>query len=191
MIPIVLFTLGYTTLLLGYGIVVESSLAVLYASVNVGLLGLVAWLHRSIRWSGRALWLASIVGLGNMLGGVVLVDGQTLYMTDVIGPIGYDKVFHFAAAALLSLLAWEAVERVAGPSSRRGIAGLPLIVWLAVMGGGAVVEIAEFIGASIGDVNVGDYANNALDLVANGLGALLGVVVVSRSKEPARAGAGN
>lgn len=55
------------------------------------------------------------------------------------------------------------------------------------MGGGAVVEIAEFIGASIGDVNVGDYANNALDLVANGLGALLGVSLVANTRrDPAR-----
>src|SRR5690606_41340266 len=98
-----------------------------------------------------ALLQASFVGLWIMLGGVVLVEGRTLYLTDVIGPIGYDKIFHFAAAAGLSLLAWEAVEGIAGPGARRGITGLAMVVWLAVMGGGAVVEIAEFIGASIGD----------------------------------------
>lgn len=53
-----------------------------------------------------------------------------------------------------------------------------MMTWLVVMGGGAVVEIAELIGASLSDVSVGDYANNALDLVANGLGAAVGILLV-------------
>ncbi len=178
------FTALYTFGLLAYGLAVESPLAVLYTGINVALAGLFAFLHRTIRWSPRALWLASMVGLGNMLGGVVLVGGTTLYLVDVIGPIGFDKVFHFTAAACLTLAAWEVVERVTGPDAPSGHAGLPLVVWLTVMGGGAVVEIAEFIGASLGDVNVGDYANNALDLVANGIGALLGTVLAARSRRP-------
>jgi hypothetical protein len=48
------------------------------------------------------------------------------------------------------------------------------------MGGGAVVEIAELIGSPLSDTNVGDYANNALDLVANGTGAAVGIAVVWR-----------
>ncbi len=176
------FTALYTFALAAYGLAVDSPLAILYTGINIALAGLFAFLHRTIGWSLRALWLASFVGLGNMLGGVVLIDGTTLYLVDVLGPIGFDKVFHFTAAAGLSLAAWEAVERVTGPDAPRGHAGLPLIVWLAVMGGGAVVETGEFIGASVGEVNVGDYANNALDLVANGLGALVGTVLVARSR---------
>lgn len=179
------FTAFYTVSLLAYGLAVDSPLALLYTGINVALAALFAFLHRTVQWSLPALWLASIVGLGNMLGGVVLIGDNTLYLSDIIGPIGFDKVFHFAAAAGLSLAAWEATERVTGPGAPRGHAGLPLIVWLAVMGGGAVVEIAEFVGASIGDVNVGDYVNNALDLVANALGGLLGVWLVSRARQDA------
>ena len=43
--------------------------------------------------------------------------------------------------------------------------------WLVVMGGGAVVEIGELIGSTMSGVSVGDYANNALDLVDGALGA--------------------
>jgi hypothetical protein len=46
------------------------------------------------------------------------------------------------------------------------------------MGGGAVVEIAELIGSTKSGVSVGDYANNALDLVANGTGAVVGIGLV-------------
>jgi hypothetical protein len=190
MLPLVTFTVAYTGVLLVYGLMADSPLTVLYTGVNVGLMLVLAWLHRSIGWSRASLWLASVVGLGNMLGGVLLVDGQTLYMYPVLGSLHYDKVFHFLACALLSPLAWETVARTVRPDARGGITGLPLVVWLCVMGGGAGVEIAEFIGASMGDMNVGDYANNAVDLVANGLGALVGTAIVSgsrrRSLKPAR-----
>jgi hypothetical protein len=46
------------------------------------------------------------------------------------------------------------------------------------MGGGAVVEIAELIGSTMSGVSVGDYANNALDLVANAAGAAVGIGIV-------------
>jgi hypothetical protein len=173
MVPLVSFTVAYTIGLTAYGAAVGSPLAFLYAGINGGLILLFALLHRTMRWSLPALWAASLVGLGNMLGGVLLVDGQTLYMVDVVGPVGYDKLFHFAAAAGMSPVAWEAVRRSLGTPD--GTFGAVLITWLVVNGGGAVVEIAEFVGASIGDVNVGDYTNNAVDLVANALGATLGV----------------
>lgn len=60
------------------------------------------------------------------------------------------------------------------PSPRRPL----LLTWLVVMGGGAVVEIAELIGSTMSGVSVGDYANNALDLVANATGATVGVGLV-------------
>jgi hypothetical protein len=179
MVGLVSFTILYTVGLTAYGAAVGSPLTFLYAGINTGLFLLFALLHRTMRWSRPALWVASLVGLGNMLGGVLLVDGQTLYLTNVIGPIGYDKVFHFAAAAGMSPIAWETVRRSLGTPNETF--GVVLVTWLVVNGGGAVVEIAEFVGASIGDVNVGDYANNALDLVANASGAALGVGLLARA----------
>lgn len=53
--------------------------------------------------------------------------------------------------------------------------GLVFFTFLVTMGGGAMVEIAELIGSTLSDVSVGDYANNALDLVANTVGGVVGV----------------
>jgi hypothetical protein len=66
--------------------------------------------------------------------------------------------------------AWSGVGYRVGP--------MLMMTWLVVMGGGAVVEIAELIGSSLSDVSVGDYANNAYDLVANGTGAAVGIALV-------------
>lgn len=178
-VKVLLFTTGYTIVLFAYGRGVESPFTNLYTGINIGLLILFAVLHRWAGWPRYALWAASLVGLGNMLGGVLVVDGQPLYVAALVGPLRYDKIFHAVASGAMVIVAWEATKRWAGGVHHRG--GLLLLTWLVVMGGGAVVEIAEFIGSSLGDVNVGDYANNAFDLVANAVGALAGLGVVMRA----------
>jgi hypothetical protein len=176
MLPVVVFTIVYTVGLFIYGAVVDSPLTNLYTGINVGLFALFALLQRWARWPLHALWAVSLVGLGNMLGGVLLVDGDALYMAEVLGPLRYDKVFHALAAGAMTIAAWEAMKRWSGGVHHLG--GQLLLTWLVVMGGGAVVEIAELIGSTMSGVSVGDYANNALDLVANVTGAVVGIGLV-------------
>lgn len=173
---VLLFTAGYMVALFLYGQSVESPLTNIYTAVNLLLLVVFAVIHRWARFPTSVLWGISLVGLGNMLGGVLLIDGQSLYMAEFVGPIRYDKFFHTAAATVGVFIAWSAMDRWAGEGYHFG--GLVFLTFLVTMGGGAVVEIAELIGSTLSDVSVGDYANNALDLVANGVGALLGVVVL-------------
>jgi hypothetical protein len=111
-----------------------------------------------------------------MLGGVLLVDGKALYMAEVIGPLRYDKIFHALAGGAMVIIAWEAMKRWSNGVHHLG--GQLLLTWLVVMGGGGVVEIAELVGSTMSGVSVGDYANNALDLVANATGATVGVGLV-------------
>ena len=170
------FTAVYTVALFVYGVAVDSPLTYLYTSINLGLFVLFALLHRWAQWPVHAVWAMSLVGLFNMLGGVLLVDGEPLYVVEFIGPIIYDKFFHFMASAAFVVVAWEAMKLWAGEGYHRG--GLLIMTWLVVMGGGAVVEVAELIGSAMSDVNVGTYENNILDIVANGLGAALGIVFV-------------
>ena len=172
---VLVFTVVYTIVLLTYGLSVGSPLTLLYTGINIGLFALFGILHIWARWPVHALWAVALVGLGNMLGGVLLVDGDALYMAQVLGPIRYDKVFHAVAGAAMVVVAWEAMKHWSGGVHHLG--GQMLLTWLVVMGGGAVVEIAELIGSTMSGVNVGDYANNALDLVANGVGATVGVAV--------------
>lgn len=170
---VLIFTAVYTIGLYAYGTIIDSPLTNLYTGINLGLFVLFALIHIWAKWPIHALWAVSLVGLGNMLGGVLLVDGLPLYTVEFIGPIRYDKFFHAAASGALAVVAWEAMKLWAGEGYHRG--GLLLFTWLVVMGGGAVVEIAELIGSAASDVNVGTYENNILDLVANGIGALVGI----------------
>lgn len=173
---LVIFTVSYTVGLLAYGLSVESPLAGLYTGITVGLFVLFALLNVWAKWPLYALWAISMVGLGNMIGGVMLSGGEPLYAAGMIGPIPFDKFFHALAAFGFVSIAWEAQKRWSGGIHHYG--GQLILTWMVVMGGGAVVEIAELIGTVISDVSVGDYANNALDLVANAVGAAVGIGVV-------------
>lgn len=174
---VIVFTIVYTIVLFAYGIAVDSPLTMLYTGINIGLFILFGVLHIWARWPVHALWAVSLVGLGNMVGGVFLVNGEPLYLAEVIGPIRYDKVFHAAAAGAMVIIAWEAMKRWAGTDFSYAPM-LFVMTFLVVMGGGAVVEIAELIGSSLSDVSVGDYWNNAYDLVANAIGAAVVIGVV-------------
>ena len=174
---VISFTAAYTLVLFAFGLAIDSPLTQLYTGINLGLFILFAVLHRWARWSLQALWALSLVGLGNMIGGVFLVEGVPLYTAKFIGPLRYDKFFHAVASGAMVVLAWEAMIRWAGDGFNRTMM-LFVMTFLVVMGGGAVVEIAELIGSSVSDVSVGDYANNALDLVANAVGALIVIGVI-------------
>ena len=175
---VISFTVTYTVALFIYGQAIDSPLTELYTGINIGLFVLFGVLHRWARWPVYALVAVSLVGLGNMIGGVFLVDGVPLYTADFIGPIAFDKFFHAMASGAMVIIAWEAMKRWAGPGFQYGPM-LFVMTFLVVMGGGAVVEIAELIGSSMSDVSVGDYANNALDLVANAVGAIVVILAIS------------
>ena len=170
------FTALYTVVFFAYGVMVESPLTSTYTGITVLLFVVFALIHQWAKFPIPILWAISIVGLGNMLGGVLLFGGEPLYMAGGLGSLRYDKLYHAAAAAVLFPVAWAAMKRFAGDGAHRR--GLLLFSFLVVMGGGAVVEIAELIGSSMSDVSVGDYGNNALDLVANAVGAIAGLLYV-------------
>ena len=108
---VIIFTVIYTVVLWIYGVSVGSPLTGLYLGINIGLFALFAVLNIWARWPIHALWAVSLVGLGNMLGGVLLVDGVPLYTAEVLGPIRYDKIFHAVAAGAMVVIAWEAMKR--------------------------------------------------------------------------------
>jgi len=170
------FTAAYTVVLFAYGVAIDSPLTYVYTGINVLVIGVFLAIHRWAEFEVWVWWGISLVGLGNMLGGVLLVDGEPLYVAAVVGDVRYDKVFHALAGMVFFFVAWVAMKKFAGDSPHRG--GLLMFTFLVVMGGGAVVEIAELIGSSIFGTNVGDYGNNALDLVANAVGALAGLLIV-------------
>ncbi len=182
--PRVLAALAAATFgFLVYGIAVGSSSVAYYVPVTILLVVLMSALHLSARFSVALMWGLAAVAIGNMAGGVILVDGSPLYELAVVGPVQYDKLFHAFATGVG---AWAALEAL----RHWGIPRRPALVFAAVMvasGGGALVEIVEYFGSLlIENDSVGGYTNNMQDLIANTLGAVAGATLAYRLTGPRR-----
>jgi uncharacterized membrane protein YjdF len=159
-----------------YGLSADSPFVAYYVPITVALMGLGIWLNRHLRWSTPVIWGLVAIGIGNLIGGVLLVDGQPFYSYALIGELRYDKVFHAIATGVA---AWAAHGPLAGRIKNPGPVGLGFLVVLVASGAGAVVEMIEYLGSVLFEqTSVGDYANNMLDLVANLIGALAAVVIL-------------
>ncbi len=154
-----------------YGVVVDSPFTWIYVSITAVLGVAVLALHRAVRFPARVLWGLWAAAVGNLAGGIWLVDGQPLYVHQVWGSLRYDKPFHFAATGIAAWAAYEVLlPRMWGSANRWGIGFVAVMV---ACGAGALVEIVEYVGTLIiENANVGDYGNNMADLVANLAGAV-------------------
>lgn len=170
--------LGYAailTLLTVYGAIADSALTWLYLGITIALTAVMIAIDRSARFSLGVLAALATVAVGNMAGGVLVVDGATLYLSEVIGPLRYDKLFHAYATGVGAVASWRALQNWA--DVRIMTPGLAAAAFLMACGAGALVEIVEYVGTLIvPNANVGDYGNNMLDLVANSAGAVGGVM---------------
>lgn len=111
-----------------------------------------------------------LVIVGHLAGRFVHVDGVQLYQVVVLG-VHMDKVIHALNSALGAVFI-VVLFRQAG-LRLRGWEGF--VVVMVACGLGALIEIIEFASTYVlATHNVGDYVNNAQDLVANLVGALVG-----------------
>lgn len=130
-----------------------------------------AWLAlRRYDYPVWAMLMLQAAVLGHLAGWLVVVDGRTLYTTSVSG-MPMDKVIHAfnsaAAAAFVTVLFRRAGLQLGGWEG--------FVVVMVVCGLAAMIEVIEYVGTLVlTSTSVGDYANNAQDLIANLAGALVG-----------------
>ncbi len=168
-----------------YGEMAGSPFTWIYIVITVVLAALVALIHRTVELPRRVLWGLVGAAIGNLAGGILLVSGQPLYVLRLVGELRYDKPYHFVATGIAT---WAAYE-VLAPRLRGSVSDL-VVGWIAVLVGigvGALVEIVEYTGSVvIENANIGDYANNMLDLVANLAGAVLAVLLIRVARNRSR-----
>lgn len=151
-----------------------------YAAGTIGLY-IAFWLvlrrHEYPVWASLLLQAAVV---GHMAGRFVQVDGNQLYQFVFFG-IHTDKVIHLlntCAGAVFVLVLFRIVDL-----RLRGWEGF--VVAMVAAGLGTVIEIIEFASTYVlATHNVGDYVNNAQDLVANLAGAVLGWAIARRVLGP-------
>ena len=131
---------------------------------------------------GFALWLfLHMAGGSFFFGGVRLYDFILIPLTDApLHLLRYDQVVHSFCYFVITLLTYALVNSIVAQEAKAFL--VMLITFLAGIGIGAINEIIEFSTVVFfGSTGVGDYYNNAMDLVFNGMGALVAVIMAYTS----------
>ena len=179
-------TAAYVLAFLAYFILISNREFVGYIATMAILIGLVGWLHRRSPLPMALLWALSGWGLAHMAGGGIRVGEGVLYnlvLAHVAGTgeltvLKYDQLVHFYGFAVTAWLLWHLLDH-AFPVLR-GTRSILVFPALASMGLGAMNEIVEFTAVlTMPDTNVGGYYNTALDLVFNGAGAVVAMIVIA------------
>ena len=132
-------------------------------------------LSGKIKFSNWVLGGFILVAVLNAAGGLVIIDGVRLY-DSWIGNLRWDMFIHFLAMFCAYFVIYDFLKA----NFKGKEANIIAVAFVVALGLGALYEIIELFGVSVlGNQEVGDYMNNALDLVFDFLGAILGGLVIS------------
>ena len=164
-----------------------------YVGQVVFLLAIIMLTIHKTRFPMWLLVMLSVWSALHMAGGSVVVGDGVLYAYKfhhfvTLGDEGldgyilkYDQIVHFFGFFVATFVAYWLLLAQLKPNFRLG--AIVFVAVLAGMGFGAINEIIEF-GAVLAapETGVGGYYNTAIDLVANGLGALTAAFLILKFK---------
>lgn len=133
--------------------------------------------HEDFKFTFEIYVGLSIIGFLHALGGILHFNGLRLY--DIhFWKFGYDNFVHFIASLIMTLIAYNLIKPNLKEDFLKKPWKLGFFIVVIAIGLGVFVEIGELIAVIFlhAEQAVGDYLNNALDLVFNLLGALAGVI---------------
>jgi len=137
----------------------------------------IAATNRRFNLGGPVLLALLLLVLMHLSGGLIMIDGIRLYDVS-LGPLPFDKIHHFVIGMVFAFLTASLfIDALRWKISKPRL--FFFFVILAALGFGAIVEIFELIGVTLfHSSGVGDYFNNATDLVADLLGAAAGAAIM-------------
>lgn len=149
----------------------------LYYIIIIGIfIGIIIHYHKSFHLTPHIIISLSILGFMHFAGGIFHPFGIRLYDLHLIKNIfRYDNLIHSLGIFIATFVGYNLFKPHLSTKIKNNVVLLSLILILIAMGTGAFVELIEFsavvfLGAA---ERVGDYFNNALDLVFNLVGSII------------------
>lgn len=186
--PILIFNLCLLVFFSIYFLTRANYEFVLYVAVIAFFLAVFIIANNKVFFPNFVLWGLSLWALLHLLGGSVRINGEVLYnvmiirLSDIYPVFRYDQFVHTVGFGVATLTIFYVLK----PLLKTGTSkwwSLSIVVVSAGLGIGAFNEIVEFIATVlVPETNVGGYANMALDLVFNLVGAVIAMFIV-RMKE--------
>jgi hypothetical protein len=171
---LVYFTLAYILVFLVPSIQTRNY-EILQNIAIMAVLVLVAVLtHKYLNVSLRVWISLSLLGFLNLAGGTFFIGSVRLYdFWFIPGLFKYDNFMHFSAIFVITIIAYDIIYPRLSPSFRKNKMALSLLLILVALGIGTLNEISELGSVVLFDATeqIGDYMNNAIDLVFNLFGS--------------------
>ncbi|MDO8667926.1 MAG: DUF2238 domain-containing protein [bacterium] len=176
---VVFFTFFYLVFFILYAIARSNYEFIFYSLIFLLLIELVIYIHKQIKLPAFIVIGLSLLGFMHILGGNIFIDGVRLYdKIFLLGLIRYDNLVHIIGSILGTFVLHElfCFLTVKETIIERRLYYLSLL--LMGFGVGLINEIVElvavvFLNAQDG---VGDYLNNAIDLIYNSIGVIIAVI---------------
>ena len=181
-----MFTIIYILIFSVFSLMHQNYEFIYYSIVLLILVNFIMQLHKRMLFAGYILVGLSIVGFIHILGGNVYIDGVRLYDYYLISDIvRYDNLVHAASSFIFTFVSYALIKPYIDPDLKVRPFSLYMIMFFSTMGIGAINEVIEYFAVIWLDVGawVGDYYNNALDLVFNGVGSLLACFYMATRKK--------
>jgi len=154
-----------------------------YTGIMVVFLFIISKYHKSLQMSSTLIAALSVFGMLHVMGGNLNIGAIRLYDLWLIpGVFKYDNLMHMVLLFLSTIFAYNLLYPHLDKKLEHSKILLSLLLILIASGFGAFIEIFELIGVLFfgSGPAVGNYLNNAFDLVFNLLGSILACVVLIR-----------
>jgi len=150
-----------------------------YLTGILPLISIIYVLRKKLVLSSNVFFLLCVVYILHALGGVIIIGNTRLY-DYVLFAIKYDFFMHTFSAFVYVLVAYPVLDFYLLKKTKKSLIVLWMILVILGFGIGTLAELNELSSVLFfnGAKGVGDYLNNAFDLVFNMLGALLGSLFI-------------
>lgn len=150
----------------------------IYLAVMLFFFFLIMIFIKKIFLSDGAIWGLSLWGLLHVGCGNIYLDGIRLYDLKFFNILGMDHLVHLFGFCVATIVAYQLLRPYLKKEADKSLLVFFLVVMMG-MGFGALNEVVELFSVLVlKDTGVGDYFNNAFDLVFNMIGAIIAVMII-------------
>lgn len=170
------FTVLYLIFFTVLAVIKKNYEFIYYIFIMVVLITLTVYLYRKLLLTYQILIGLSVLGILHIMGGVIIVNGMRLYDFYLVEPVlRYDFLVHSFGIFMATLVIYNLIHPYLMEKTNKDLIAFCFILVSSAMGVGALNEIIELFAVLYLNASneVGNYFNNAFDLVFNLIGALL------------------
>lgn len=174
------FTIGYLFLFTVMALVKRNYEFLWYTFMMSVVIFIIVLNNKKMHLPKTVMIGLTVIGAMHIFGGNIYLDGTRLYDMWLLPFFRYDNLIHSLGAFMATFFAYSLLAPYIDDKLKYHGFYLSLLLVFVASGMGAFVEITEFIAVGFLGASkaVGDYFNNAWDLVFNVIGSMVACIFI-------------